>query len=192
MVQFRTVVEYLLITVFHQRRGRQFRRLLDALTTAEHILVAAFFQGGGWQHEFPFCAVHEFLGSCKQTVESIVCLDGIGIGKVILALQQTHHVTVDLGLHARLDVDVLRTRVNGTGHSAGCSHSTTAKRSVDAIELHHIALLHGDVETTLGVLRDRLLGTAVDRVMDVVFERDTTIEGDGDLTVLTSDEGQRG
>ena len=126
VVQLRAVVEHLLIAVLHECGCRQFGRLLDALTAVEHILIAALLQGGGGQHEFTLGAVHEFLCTSKEAVEGIVGLDGVGIGKIILTFQQAHHVTVDLGLHRRFYIDVLRTCINSC-KAAGCSHSTLAK-----------------------------------------------------------------
>ena len=46
-------------------------------------------------------------------------INGGGTLQIVLTLQQAHNVTVDLGLHARTDVDVLRTAVHGTGAATG-------------------------------------------------------------------------
>ena len=191
MVQLCTVVEHLLIAVLLQLRGRQLRGFLDALTAVEHILIAALRQGGGGQYEQTLGIVHEFLGTCEQAVEGIVGLDGCRALQIVLTLQQAHHITEDLGLHARTDVDVLRTVVNSSCATTGACHGAASQRGVDAVELHHIVLLHDDVVGTLGVLDNSLLSTAVDGIVDVVGQDDAIVEGDGDLAVGLSYERQR-
>ena len=191
MVQFGTVVEHLLIAAFLQLRGRQHGCLLDALTAVEHVLIAALLQGGGGQHELTIGIVYELLGSSKQAVEGVLRLKGIGIGKAVLALHQTHHVAEDLGLHRRTDVDVLRTVVNSSCTATGSCHSATTKRGVDAVELHHVALLRLDIVGTGGVLGNGLLLAVVDGEVDVASQRDAIVEGDGDFSVIQWQERQR-
>ena len=135
--------------------------------------------------------VHQFISTGKQTIEGIVCFDGCRTRKIALAFQQTHQVTVDLGIHRWFDVHVLRTVGHSSRHATGTGNAT-AQSGVRAIELHHIALLHGDVIGSFSALGDRLLRTAIHRIGDIARQGDTIVEGDGDLTVCLSHERQRG
>ena len=88
--------------------------------------------------------IYQFLRSGKQAIEGIVGINHTVVIKEF-ALKHTHDVSVDLGLHSRLDVDVLRTVGYGSCGAAGSCRNPTAQGIVIAEKLHEVVLLHDDV-----------------------------------------------
>ena len=189
IAQLRAACEHLLVAVLQHRGSGQVGRTLDALTAVEHILIAAVTQLVGRQLYMAEGVVYQFLSTGKQAIEGIGCIDFLVVFK-ILAFEHTHDVTVDLGLHGGLDVDVLRTVVNSTGSATGTCRDPAAQGIVHAEELHEVVFLHDDVKSPLRILGNDLFRTTVDCIDDVCRQRDAVVEGDGDLTVLLGDKRQ--
>ena len=191
IAQLRAACKHLLIAVFRRLFCNQIGCPLKALTAVEHGLKAAVGQLVGWQLYMAEEIVYQLFRSGKQAIEGIVGIDHTVVIKEI-ALKHTHDVTVDLGLHSGLDVDVLRAVGYGSRGAAGSCRNPTAQGIVLAEKLHEVVLLHDDVVSPLCILGDDLFITVVDRIDDIVRQRNAATEGDGDLTVLQGHEGQRG